>query len=282
MASGSEETNITKNRLDAMCGVERVATASHVNPTRQGGIKQQRNEGTREPVEVIEISSDEEEATGNSSNDKVDLELLVKILTKELGEAKRVQEKAESLEPLYDELMQEASSARMAQKEAEQIRAHYEQELDECQKQLSKFKETCHNIEEDTTCDICNETMWYPFLLPECRHIFCEKCIQHWLAHILDEHRQTTMPPFNWYQLIRILEEVTEVIALFERITVAMDGPEYSCPQCQEQVRSRPVWVYTMKLIARNVASIQGKSKSADANQSNAQIWDVLFPFRIP
>ncbi|KAK0468782.1 hypothetical protein IW261DRAFT_1426099 [Armillaria novae-zelandiae] len=160
MASGSEETKITKNRLDAMHGVERVATASHTNPTQRGGIKQQRNEGTREPAEVIEISSDEEEAAGNSSNDKADLELLVKILTKELGEAKR----AQSLEPLYNELMQEASSARTAQKEAKQMRAHYKQELDECQKQLSKFKETCHNIEEDMTCNICNETMWYQFL----------------------------------------------------------------------------------------------------------------------
>ncbi|KAK0477503.1 hypothetical protein EDD18DRAFT_1114652 [Armillaria luteobubalina] len=88
-----------------------------------------------------------------------------------------------------------------------------------------------------------------------------------------------------------ILEEVTiamrqpfmrfqEVIDSFESIKVAMEGPAYSCPQCRQEVRSRPVQVYGMKSIARKVASIQGESVPGAV--TNARVWDILFPFRIP
>ncbi|KAK0465731.1 hypothetical protein IW261DRAFT_1427111 [Armillaria novae-zelandiae] len=234
MVSRSEETKITENRLDAMRGVERVATASHANPTRRGGIKQQRNEGTREPADVIEISSDEEEVTGNSSNDKADLELLVKILTKELGEAKRAQEKAESLEPLYEELMQEASSARTAQKEAEQMRAHYEQELDECQKQLSKFKERIRRA---------------TFAMRRCDTHFCYPN-----ADIYSD-------PGGGYR-----DDEAAFFAI----------PGSNCLVRKNHGSDGWTQVFLPPMLRT------GKSESADANQSNSQIWDVLFPFRIP
>ncbi|KAK0220723.1 hypothetical protein IW262DRAFT_1462086 [Armillaria fumosa] len=254
--------------------------------------------------EVINISSDEEEAASkNTSNEVANLQIVVNLLTKEIGELTRAQEHAEKRAAKYDELLESAGQAKSAQEEAEQQAKRYEVELNETQRQLRALQATYASLEEDIVCEICSLTMWVPFVLPDCGHTICETCIQSWLGRILDQHCHDSDPPFLWTQPVEIPEVATMtmmqvrleymvMLAVFEEIRKAMNEPCFNCLICCQAVKSRPVQAYTMKSIVQKVASVCSANDSAEgahppladmhALAERVIIWDTLFPFHIP
>ncbi|KAK0215550.1 hypothetical protein IW262DRAFT_1299803 [Armillaria fumosa] len=102
---------------NATRGSGSVAGAADRKPIMwRGGVKWKRTDPTTKASEVINISSDEEEA--------------------EIGESTRAQEHAEKWAAKYDKLLESAGQAKSAQEEAEQRAKRYEVELNETQRQL--------------------------------------------------------------------------------------------------------------------------------------------------
>ena len=130
--------------------------------------------------------------------------------------------------------------------------------------------------------------------LPECGHIFCFSCLQNSFANTLAQFRIAN-PHYNVDQaeniphlqhLFQVLlqnpqaahrhrEQVVATLAKFLEIT-----PQYTCPMCQEPVRTRPMQVFAMKAIVRVLSEAAGESspkKNVNENRK-AGPWDRFFP----
>ncbi|KAK0502186.1 hypothetical protein EDD18DRAFT_1346760 [Armillaria luteobubalina] len=259
-------------------------------------VKGNRVEATPAHAALTEISSDDDELPDkNSSHETEDLQMLVKILLRETRDAKRAQATAESGMVRYDTLMKAAGNAENALKKAEaalkkseQRVVQYEACIEEQQKQLVKLTRTLASLQDDVVCVLCKETLWYLYLLPNCGHLYCEACIQKWLENILKQHQQQAVPLFFWSQPVEIPTEVTTammhpyiayplVITLFEQIRTAMDGLNFTCPQCGKVLRNHPVAVNAMMNIVEKVTSTHGVvSDASRAPVSVGSIGDFI------
>ncbi|KAK0490210.1 hypothetical protein IW261DRAFT_1412785 [Armillaria novae-zelandiae] len=271
-----------------------AGSQSMTNITRTVGVKRKRTEANQMAVEIIEISLDEDEPVNKKRlTDIVDLNVLVKILTKETGKAKRAQEKAERCAEHYHKSLQAMGDVVKAKEEADQLVVKYERENKECKDQLQELKATFNSMEQDAECEICKLPLWYPYLLPDCGHIFCEKCIHDWLEAIMKKHREQTNPGFLWSRPILVPLEVVRgiawpsveyhvVLTLFNKIRKAMKGPAFSCPLCRKEVRNRPVQAFTMKSITQKLASTRGETMPVieiPKLGGRYSHWDEFFPF---
>ncbi|SJL04143.1 uncharacterized protein ARMOST_07503 [Armillaria ostoyae] len=120
-------------------------------------------------TDIIEISSDEGE----------------------VPLARRKLRKLSELEALVQKLKRENKEAIQAKNEAERQCAKIEEDMKNLKNQLeaSCHKIACSKLDDDLTCDICSLNLWYPYILPECGHIFCRNCINDWFNTIAKEHQ---------------------------------------------------------------------------------------------
>ncbi|KAK0464866.1 hypothetical protein IW261DRAFT_1575102 [Armillaria novae-zelandiae] len=288
------DTDIKMNDMTRV-STNAAGSQSASNMTRTAGVKRKRKESDQTAPDVIEISSDEEASADKSkSTDIEDLEMLVKLLTKETGDVKRAQEQAERRAEQYHKALQVVGDAAIeAKDQAEQQVAKYKHEIKEHKDQMAKLKVTLDSIEEDTQCEICNLPLWYPYILPDCGHLFCERCIHNWVDTIMKVHRGQSNTQFFWSRPITIPPEVTRgmahplieyrtVLSLFDKVRKAVEGPTFSCPQCRKEVKNRPVQVYAMKSITEKMASTHGENMPPNPVPLFAGRychWDEFFPF---
>lgn len=267
-------------------GRSEVTLVSDEDPDPSQSTKRRKNRKPAVPMDVIEISSDEDEAP-----------LPPRTVKKPT--------KTSELEALVDKLRKEAEKAKQAQAEAEKRAAYFEETLN-----ITRMKAATPSgsrpmidpskLEDDINCEICTLKMWSPYLLPECGHTFCQSCLRDWFNTTLEQHRRQH-PHYHPNQPIMLPDFLREMMfypqiapqqlsALVKQITAASGGPVFSCPTCREPVKNRPVEIFAIKSLVRTVAAAQGESsprkeppdgRLRSKNHVPARIegpWDRFFP----
>ena len=143
-------------------------------------------------------------------------------------------------------------------------------------------KAVIHNLDDRTTCEICNYRMLspYKYVLPttcyvyfrpltwpinclhslNCGHTFCEQCVTDWFDSILQKEGS-------------------------RRECERIRSPEYSCPKCRVCIKSAPVRCFVVKDIA--IAMDQWTQESVSTSVEVAEVlqharkkrmWDKYFP----
>ncbi|KAK0462187.1 hypothetical protein IW261DRAFT_1428170 [Armillaria novae-zelandiae] len=217
------------------------------------GVKRKRTEANQMAVEIIKISLDEDEP--------VNKKRLTDIagLKFETGKAKRAQGKAERCAEHYHKSLQAMGDIVKAKEEADQLVAKYERENKECKDQLQELKATFNSMEQDAECEICKLPLWYLYLLPDCGHIFCEKCVHDWLEAVMKKHREQTNPGFLWSRPIPVpLEVVRGIVQPSVKYHVALTL--FNKIQGQEQAQFK---YSTMKSITQKLASTQWRNNAS-------------------
>jgi hypothetical protein len=134
--------------------------------------------------------------------------------------------------------------------------------------------------------------------LPECGHTFCQSCLVDWFNTTLAQH-MTAYPNYNHNihnQPFNTL--VTDCIAhrnmnphiqfhlqaLLPHLQLEVPAPQFTCPTCRKQVKTRPVEDFALKSIVRAIAGAAGESspkKQGGRQRSGAgrpqDTWEGFF-----
>ncbi|KDN51392.1 hypothetical protein K437DRAFT_50308 [Tilletiaria anomala UBC 951] len=94
---------------------------------------------------------------------------------------------------------------------------------------------TLNAVQSACTCHICLDSIWRPFVLVPCGHIFCLSCLVNWFQK--PDHHEVSIPP-HWSEGLRRDEE--------ERRTRLR---RKLCPECRTHVAQPPVELWSMKLV---------------------------------
>ena len=138
--------------------------------------------------------------------------------------------------------------------------------------------------------------MWSPYALP-CGHTFCQKCLQEWFGTTQAQHLENyPLPPGLADELIRLRHALLSPILppqrrlniqlRLEQLEALHRHPNYTCPTCRAQCRTRPTAVFAIKAIVERVAKAQGENAPdnapARARDGPAQLitgpFDGFFP----
>ncbi|KAF4567766.1 hypothetical protein EYR40_006773 [Pleurotus pulmonarius] len=158
------------------------------------------------------------------------------------------------------------------------------------------------DLEDQVNCEICTMKMWRPYLLPDCGHSFCESCLQDWFSTILARHMQAHPEynannhkrnvPAHIRQMLPYAQYHPQVQQMLAQYNLQNPQPEYNCPTCRVEVKSRPIEDFALKAIVRVVANAQGevspqkpvststsrKGKHRAPQKSQKSVWDPYFP----
>ncbi|KAJ7747963.1 hypothetical protein DFH07DRAFT_1062660 [Mycena maculata] len=123
------------------------------------------------------------------------------------------------------------------------------------------------DMEDQVTCEVCSSKMWSPFILPDCGHTFCQQDLENWFATTLKQH-------CNIYPHYNVNAAVVNVYGLMQRLPL----PNYTCPKCRENVKSKPIQNFAMKGFVRVVAGKVGESSPKKTVGSPNNVWNRFFP----
>ncbi|KAF8441773.1 hypothetical protein L210DRAFT_896447 [Boletus edulis BED1] len=213
--------------------------------------------------DVLEISSDDESMPKKSSTRKQaqSAEATNRDLERTI---KKLQEELKSTEQLL------ATSSR----EIEELKCDFYNK--DASPLLSFFPPFVFaGLEEHTLCEVCTLTMWCPYILPECGHSFCEKCLVDWFSttqarHMtanpqLDDSRSALAGQLHAFvQMVPNLhayglhgqQHVRAVLAGLRR-----HRPDYTCPSCRKEVLNKPVEGFRLKDLINQIAGLMGETE---------------------
>ncbi|KAF9021867.1 hypothetical protein BDZ89DRAFT_1042522 [Hymenopellis radicata] len=163
--------------------------------------------------------------------------------------------------------------------------------------QIKKLKEATSKLEDDLNCEICSMKMWHPFVLPQCGHTFCKKCLRDWFSTKMAQH-QTVHPDYDAKSPIPIPHPLQEAVdhgriipAQLTALLLQIDirGPVFTCPTCREAIRTRPIESFALRRLVQSVAGAQGEAEeiagnatSTERGQRHATVegdpWSRFFP----
>lgn len=265
---GPDHNVITLSSDDESSNPNKMPKRKRATPSRQKGTLP-----VSSTSNVIEISSDEE---SGSSKPPVSCNSIA-MLRKQLKEA---------------------------QKEVERLQAEVhvrDQEVlrDRSTESQDKF---ISSLEDSISCEVCTHRLWTPYVLP-CGHTFCQSCLTAWFSTAHAQH-MSNHPNYNaglpqlgyWRTALRqphlpphIRHEIQARVHAME----TQPQPQYTCPSCRSQVKTKPVEVYALKSIVRTVASALGetspkkpapapaatRTRSSTLERRVDAPWDGFFPF---
>ncbi|KAJ6451529.1 hypothetical protein C8R47DRAFT_1215647 [Mycena vitilis] len=142
---------------------------------------------TRNSVEIIEISSDEEEEP---------------VVLREMVTTSRLQERIRKLERVCTTFLPLSPATvqfPLLISYMPQENACLKNDSAEIKKQQAKYIDLEHYI----TCEVCTSKMWNPYILPDCGHTFCKQDLIKWFDTILTQHRERNsneerpLPPYT-------------------------------------------------------------------------------------
>ncbi|KXN90144.1 hypothetical protein AN958_04634 [Leucoagaricus sp. SymC.cos] len=232
------------------------------------------------PLDVIEISSDEDEASPSQGSIIADLR----------GQVKKLEQEKEKCRNERDLSVQEA--------------LRYHAQLKEANAKASEQKSTDGKLvldpsalEDGLSCEICTGRMYTPYLLPDCGHTFCLSCLRDWFgtahARFLQANPHWHQNTMNGYisriQALLLPEYLAHPQLHFHLQQLQQPVPEYTCPTCRKRVYRRPVEVYALKSLVRTISAANRAGKGdipldqpfAERRHGHlvvADPWDGYFP----
>ncbi|KAF7375942.1 RING-type domain-containing protein [Mycena sanguinolenta] len=167
----------------------------------------------------------------------------------------------DQLKELQQKLTQKSS--RLEAVEAQLERAQKEiSELKKASKRYEKVLLDPSQLEDQLNCVVCCATNWTPYILPNCGHTFCKKCLLEWFNTCLAQHmtacpnwRSTNQPAYH--RLDPRIRAHPYIAAL-----AAAQGPQpnFSCPTCRAVVTTKPIEDYSLKALTHTVATSAGET----------------------
>ncbi|KAI0055273.1 hypothetical protein BV25DRAFT_1843072 [Artomyces pyxidatus] len=117
-------------------------------------------------------------------------------------------------------------------------------------------------------CDVCHSLMFFPALLPDCGHTFCQACLIDWFGTIRTAHLNAH--PDHNMDLPQQLSGITK--------------PLYTCPTCRAVARARPctsiVTTKTVELVSRfsqekepDGSSGRGERMTSRTDYHELELW---------
>jgi len=155
------------------------------------------------------------------------------------------------------------------------------------------------------TCESCFFLLFFPtsflclsdicFSLPQCGHVFCERCLENWFSTTLVQHL-VTHPTFDPNPIIPghlagLFAQVRQnpghpylqlqLNAELAYFRVAQDLPPlpvYTCPLCRKTVENKPIEDFALKRIVETIAHLTGETApEAGSHGLGATPWDEYF-----
>ncbi|KAG0708280.1 hypothetical protein DFH29DRAFT_891731 [Suillus ampliporus] len=148
-------------------------------------------------------------------------------------------------------------------------------------------------LREMLSCDICTHFMHSPYLLLDCGHSYCERCLKGWFDETLTKYirahptynmNRDPLPP-DFPKILQTLAPYiplqlrTQLHAMFN--TFRQQQPEYTCPSCRKEVAGKPVVNYAIKNMVSIVAGVLGESDTRSSTFGRGQQmspFDGFFP----
>ncbi|KAG1745539.1 uncharacterized protein EDB91DRAFT_153173 [Suillus paluster] len=146
-------------------------------------------------------------------------------------------------------------------------------------------------LEDMVSCDICAHLMYSPYLLLDCGHSYCERCLKSWFDETLTKYIRAhptyimdrdPVPP-NFPHFLQTLAPYislqlrTQLHATFNNFR--QQQPEYTCPGCRKEVTGKPVVNYAIKDIVSVVGSVLGQPDTQREWSSTSGRGQQMGPF---
>ncbi|KAI0958251.1 hypothetical protein AcV7_004123 [Taiwanofungus camphoratus] len=246
-----------------------MSTSSRPNPRRR--------DRTIVPpmVEVIEISSDDEAPTHNQ------LHNTVASLRQQLKEVQQeVLRKSQDNDLVVKKLREEVDRLK----------------AEASHRDRQEARSLLSNLDDYISCEICMHTLWTPYALA-CGHTFCLKCLKDWFNSTFALH-MVNHPEYDM-QLPRLQayrgalrDPRLHPLARFQMESYISEiqrrqlHPQYTCPRCRAVVKYKPIEVFALKNVVREIADATGESEpepqslKQDRSSAGADgLWDAFFPW---
>ncbi|KAF5351920.1 hypothetical protein D9756_007459 [Leucocoprinus leucothites] len=235
-----------------------------------------------QPVDVIEISSDEDDVPPSQESLIEDLRSQVKKLKQEV---ERYQNSSTSL---AQELFQCHTELKEAKVKASQHQStDGKLVLSSTPSRIphkSTIPSTVRSVHAACTPPACEHYFVTPLTptefhreakptivnrLPDCGHTFCLSCLRDWFgtaqARFIQAHPHWHQNTMNAYvqrlQTILRPEYLAHPQLYHQLQQLQQPTPEYTCPTCRKQVYRRPVEVYTLKSLVRTISAADEEEK---------------------
>ncbi|TFK44502.1 hypothetical protein BDQ12DRAFT_730555 [Crucibulum laeve] len=233
--------------------------------------------------DVIEISSDDDDAAPSQASIIADLRRQLKKTKEENTRHKHAYEKAH----------RELTDTREENRVLQTSRRH----------EKGKLVDTTQ-LEDNINCEICTARMWSPHLLPDCGHAFCQSCLRDWFSTIQAQfmasnphydgnqpsphsaHIQMLLSNPHTFHRPQIAQQIAQLLTAYQP-----PRPDYSCPTCREPVKTRPVEDFALKALVRTIASAAGENSPTKTSAASVSRrgngrgpigtsgpWDGFFP----
>ncbi|KIJ39548.1 hypothetical protein M422DRAFT_32593 [Sphaerobolus stellatus SS14] len=101
-------------------------------------------------------------------------------------------------------------------------------------KESSMENKAFGDLEDLICCDVCQETIWHPYLIVECGHTACLTCLTDWFTSTQRAHNPL------------------------------------SCPKCRTAVHEPPIQNFALKDVVRGVVKVVNLSSASNANGNAA------------
>ncbi|KAH7888429.1 hypothetical protein F5I97DRAFT_1924976 [Phlebopus sp. FC_14] len=159
-------------------------------------------------------------------------------------------------------------------------------------------KHVC-GLEDCISCEICTLKIWSPYMLPDCGHTFCQKCLVDWFSRTQTQYMNANPHhDINRAVLANQLRGPLHNLGVFpnpqvqNQVQAILDNlrrmqPEYTCPSCRKEVVNRPVEDFRLKAVVKEIAEMMGNKNSPKAGPRNKAVssanpFDAFFsPFSL-
>ncbi|KAI5994177.1 hypothetical protein EDD15DRAFT_2366801 [Pisolithus albus] len=156
--------------------------------------------------------------------------------------------------------------------------SHKERDKIALEAELQKLRDTLYRTwEESITCGMCKDPCTRPYLIQECKHMFCLECLQQWFNKCLRKDLEGVDLPAH-LEPQRNPPYTAQTLEEFYVAGVAYAGLSYTCPFCRCRVWEKPQEERTLTAVISSLAAALGPAVQADANDDvNSDIWAGIF-----
>ncbi|KAI6104834.1 hypothetical protein EDD16DRAFT_1524586 [Pisolithus croceorrhizus] len=166
--------------------------------------------------------------------------------------------------------------------EAERLKelaARYSSEATRLQKLRDTISDSRFHLtwEESITCGMCKDPCTRPYLIQECKHMFCLECLQQWFNECLHKDLEDVRLPAH-LEPRRNLPYTAQTLEEFYIVGVTYVGLSYTCLFCRCRVWEKPQEERTLTAVISSLTAALGPAVQADVNDDvNSDVWAGIF-----